>query len=80
MENHRDHAKKSDAPIAALLADLKARGLFDDTLVIGAASSAGPRPRALQGRDHHNTGFTMWLAGGGVKQGHISHGSTDEFG
>ncbi len=80
MENHRDHARKSDAPIAALLADLKARGLFDETLVIwGGEFGRTPTSQGSKGRDHHNTGFTMWLAGGGVKQGHI-HGSTDEFG
>ena len=80
MANHRDHAQKSDAPIAALLADLKARGLFDETLVIwGGEFGRTPTSQGSKGRDHHNTGFTMWLAGGGVKQGHV-HGSTDEFG
>ena len=80
MENHRDHARKSDAAIAALLADLKARGLFDETLVIwGGEFGRTPTSQGSKGRDHHNTGFTMWLAGGGVKQGHV-HGSTDEFG
>jgi uncharacterized protein (DUF1501 family) len=80
MENHRDHARKSDAPIAGLLADLKARGLFDETLVIwGGEFGRTPTSQGSKGRDHHNTGFTMWMAGGGVKQGHI-HGSTDEFG
>ena len=80
MENHRDHARKSDAPIAALLADLKARGLFDETLVVwGGEFGRTPTSQGSKGRDHHNTGFTMWLAGGGVKQGHV-HGATDEFG
>jgi hypothetical protein len=80
MENHRDHARKSDAPIAALLADLKARGLFDETLVVwGGEFGRTPTSQGSKGRDHHNTGFTMWLAGGGVKGGHV-HGSTDEFG
>ncbi|WP_435020035.1 DUF1501 domain-containing protein [Tundrisphaera sp. TA3] len=80
MANHRDHAQKSDAPIAALLADLKARGLLDETLVVwGGEFGRTPTSQGSKGRDHHNTGFTMWLAGGGVKGGHV-HGSTDEFG
>ncbi len=80
MANHRNHAKASDQPIAALLADLKARGLFDETLVIwGGEFGRTPTSEGSKGRDHHNTGFTMWMAGGGVKRGHI-HGATDEFG
>jgi hypothetical protein len=80
MANHRDHANKSDGAIAALLTDLKARGLFDDTLVIwGGEFGRTPTSEGSKGRDHHNTGFTMWMAGGGVKRGHI-HGATDEFG
>ena len=78
--NHRDHAQKSDQPIAALLNDLKARGLLDDTLVIwGGEFGRTPTSEGAKGRDHHNLGFTMWLAGGGVKGGHV-HGATDEFG
>jgi hypothetical protein len=80
MANHRDHAKKSDRPIAALLKDLKSRGLLDDTLVIwGGEFGRTPASQGSKGRDHHSLGFSMWLAGGGVKQGHI-HGATDEFG
>jgi hypothetical protein len=77
---HRDHAGKSDRPIAALLEDLKARGLLDDTLVIwGGEFGRTPTSEGEKGRDHHSKGFTMWLAGGGVKGGHV-HGATDELG
>ncbi len=80
ITNHRNHAKKSDAAVAALLHDLKARGLFEDTLVIwGGEFGRTPTSEGAKGRDHHSLGFTMWLAGGGVKRGHI-HGATDEFG
>ncbi len=68
--NHRDHARKSDRPIAALLADLKARGLLDETLVVwGGEFGRTPTSQGAKGRDHHSVGFTMWLAGGGVKGG-----------
>jgi hypothetical protein len=77
---HRDHAQKSDRPIAALLKDLKARGLLDETLVIwGGEFGRTPTAEGAKGRDHHSLGFSMWLAGGGVKGGHV-HGATDEFG
>ncbi len=80
INNHRNHAKASDRPIAALLKDLKSRGLLDDTLVVwGGEFGRTPTSQGSKGRDHHSTGFTMWLAGGGVKGGRI-HGSTDEFG
>ncbi len=80
INNHRDHAKKSDQPIAALLKDLKARGMLDDTLVIwGGEFGRTPTSESEKGRDHHATGFTMWLAGGGVKGGYV-HGTTDELG
>ncbi len=78
--NHRNHARKSDRAIAALLTDLKARGLLDETLVIwGGEFGRTPTSQGSKGRDHHSTGFTMWLAGGGVKGGHV-HGATDELG
>jgi hypothetical protein len=82
-EGHSVNAKATDKPIAGLLKDLKARGLLDQTLVMwsgefgrsptaqGAANSAG--------RDHHPYGFSMWMAGGGVKGG-VIHGATDEYG
>ncbi|MBI1915927.1 MAG: DUF1501 domain-containing protein [Planctomycetes bacterium] len=80
ISNHRNHAKKSDRPIAALLKDLKSRGLLDETLVPwGGDFGRTPTSQGAKGRDHHSTGFTMWLAGGGVKGGTI-HGATDEFG
>jgi uncharacterized protein (DUF1501 family) len=69
-----------DQPIAALLTDLKSHGLLDDTLVIwGGEFGRTPTAEGDNGREHHPFGFTMWLAGGGVRGG-IVHGSTDEFG
>jgi hypothetical protein len=80
IANHRDHAQKSDRPIAALLKDLKARGLLDETLVLwGGEFGRTPTSEGSKGRDHHSLGFSMWLAGGGVKGGHI-HGATDDLG
>jgi Protein of unknown function (DUF1501) len=77
---HRDHAQKSDRPVAALLEDLKARGLLEDTLVIwGGEFGRTPYSEGAKGRDHHSLGFTMWLAGGGVRGGFV-HGATDELG
>ena len=69
-----------DQPIAALLADLKARGLLDDTLVLwGGEFGRTPTAEGTNGREHHPFGFTMWLAGGGVRGG-MTYGATDEFG
>jgi hypothetical protein len=69
-----------DQPVAGLLKDLKARGLLEDTLVIwGGEFGRSPVAQKGDGRDHHPYGFTMWLAGGGVKGG-LVHGATDEFG
>ena len=80
INKHRDHARKSDRPIAALLKDLKARGLLEDTLVIwGGEFGRTPYSEGAKGRDHHSLGFSMWLAGGGVKGGFV-HGATDELG
>jgi len=79
---HTGHARAVDKPIAALLADLDERGLLDDTLVVwGGEFGRTPAAalRAGDGRDHNATGFTMWMAGGGVKGG-ISYGATDEHG
>jgi hypothetical protein len=81
-KQHRDLAKGWDQAIAALLKDLKQRGLLDSTLVIwGGEFGRTPVAElpALSGRDHNHYGFSMWLAGGGVKGGHV-HGATDEFG
>ena len=70
----------TDRPIAGLLTDLKARGLFDDTLVLwGGEFGRTPTAENADGREHHPFGFTMWLAGAGVKGG-MAHGATDEFG
>ena len=69
-----------DQPIAALLIDLKSRGLLEDTLVLwGGEFGRTPTAEGTNGREHHPFGFTMWLAGGGVKGG-IVHGATDDFG
>jgi hypothetical protein len=77
---HQTKAKDSDQAIAALLMDLKARGLLDETIVMwGGEFGRTPTSQGSKGRDHHSTGFTVWLAGGGVKGG-LAYGSTDEFG
>lgn len=80
--NHNMHAAETDKPIAALLTDLKRRGLLDETLVVWGGEF-GRQPTAEYptgtGRDHNSYGFTMWMAGGGVKGG-ISVGGTDELG
>jgi hypothetical protein len=69
-----------DQPIAALLTDLRARGLLKDTLVIwGGEFGRTPTAEGDNGREHHPFGFTMWMAGGGVRGGHV-HGATDEYG
>lgn len=81
LPKHAEHAKKVDRPIAGLLADLKQRGLLEDTLVWWGAEF-GRTPYAEKngtGRDHNPGGFTVWLAGGGVKPG-FAYGATDEFG
>jgi len=79
---HRKLAASWDQPIAAFLADLKQRGLFEDTLVLwGGEFGRTPVAElpALNGRDHNHYGFSVWLAGGGVKGGTV-YGATDEFG
>ena len=77
----KDQCKKTDQASAALVKDLKQRGLLDDTLVIwgGEFGRTPMNQGGADGRDHHPNGFTMWLAGGGVKKG-VSIGKTDEFG
>jgi uncharacterized protein (DUF1501 family) len=66
--------------VAALLKDLKARGLLEDTLVIwGGEFGRTPTAEGNNGREHHPFGFSMWMAGGGVKGG-LAHGATDDFG
>ena len=86
---HRRLAQQCDRAIGALLNDLKARGLLDETLVIWGGEfgrtptvempTPGSNAGKINGRDHNHYGFTMWLAGGGVKGGHVV-GATDEFG
>jgi hypothetical protein len=81
LPKHGDHAKAVDKPVAGLLADLKRRGLLEDT-VVWWGGEFGRTPYAEKngtGRDHNPGGFTVWLAGGGLKPG-IAHGATDEFG
>jgi len=80
MPKHADHAKATDKPVAGLLQDLKARGLLEDTLVWwGGEFGRTPFSQNKDGRDHNPRGFTVFLAGGGIKPG-ISYGSTDEIG
>jgi hypothetical protein len=81
LPKHADHAFAVDRPVAGLLCDLKQRGLLDDTIVWWGGEF-GRTPYAEKngtGRDHNPDGFTVWLAGGGIKPG-IVHGATDEFG
>jgi len=80
MPEHAKHAKAVDKPVAGLLEDLKQRGLLEDTLVWwGGEFGRTPFTQGNNGRDHNPDGFTIWLAGGGVKQG-FSYGETDDFG
>ncbi|MDP6443092.1 MAG: DUF1501 domain-containing protein [Pirellulaceae bacterium] len=79
-EEITESCQETDQPIAALLADLKQRGLLDDTLVIWAGEfGRTPYAQSGTGRDHNNHGYTVWMAGGGVKPG-LQHGATDEYG
>jgi hypothetical protein len=79
-ENLPKRCAAVDRPIAGLLTDLKSRGLLDDTLVLwGGEFGRTPTAEGNNGREHHPFGFTMWMAGGGVRGG-ITHGATDEFG
>ena len=79
-ENHLRMAAQTDQPIAALLKDLKRRGLLDSTMVIwGGEFGRSPESQGSKGRDHHNLGFSMWLAGGGIKGGQVV-GATDAIG
>jgi hypothetical protein len=88
-ENHRKLAGQCDRAIGALLADLKRLGLLEETLVIWGGEfgrtptvelpQAGANAGKINGRDHNHWGFTVWMAGGGVRGGYV-HGATDEFG
>jgi hypothetical protein len=76
----RDNCRAVDQPVAALLADLSARGLLDETIVLfGGEFGRTPFAQGSSGRDHNPFGFTMWLAGGGFRAGH-AHGATDDYG
>jgi hypothetical protein len=78
--NHATMCREMDKPVAGLLADLKRRGLLDDTLVVwGGEFGRTPMSEKGDGRDHNPTGFTMWMAGGGVRGGTV-HGTTDDIG
>ncbi|HEY0073088.1 MAG TPA: DUF1501 domain-containing protein [Abditibacteriaceae bacterium] len=88
-EGHRNLANQSDKPIAALITDLKQRGMLDETLIIWGGEfgrtpavelpTPGANAGKMNGRDHNHYGFTMWMCGGGVKGGTV-YGSTDDFG
>jgi Protein of unknown function (DUF1501) len=78
--SHSKLCKQVDQPIAALLDDLKQRGLLDETLIVWASEfGRTPGSQKSDGRDHHPYGFTVWMAGGGLKGG-VAHGATDEIG
>lgn len=89
IEDHRRLAGQCDQAIGAFLTDLKLRGLLEETLVLWGGEfgrtpvvelpQAGSNQGVMKGRDHNHYGFTVWMAGGGVKPGHI-HGATDDFG
>jgi hypothetical protein len=79
-ENHGQHCAETDQPIAGLLTDLKSRGLLDSTLVIWHGEFGRmPISQKMTGRDHNPYGFSMWMAGGGIKGGTVI-GATDEYG
>jgi Protein of unknown function (DUF1501) len=79
-EGHENNARAVDQPIAGLLRDLKATGLWESTLVVWAGEfGRTPFAQGKDGRDHNPFGFTIWLAGGGIKGGTI-HGATDDYG
>ncbi|HMF16804.1 MAG TPA: DUF1501 domain-containing protein, partial [Gemmataceae bacterium] len=79
-QGHERNAQVTDRAIAGLIRDLKSRGLFDETLILWAGEfGRTPHAPGRDGRDHHPEGFSVWLAGGGIKGGTI-YGATDEFG
>ena len=79
-KGHERNSLAVDKPIAGLLSDLKARGMLDDTLVIwGGEFGRTPIAQGTDGRDHNPQGFTMWMAGGGLRSG-LAYGNTDEYG
>src|SRR5262249_53189525 len=79
-KGHEKNARDTDQAVAALLKDLKARGLLSETLVVWAGEfGRTPHSAGRDGRDHHPEGFSVWMAGGGIKGG-VVHGATDELG
>ena len=81
---HSAECEKTDKPVAGLIADLKSRGMLDDTIVVfctefGRTPAVEERSGGTDGRDHHPHGFTIWMAGAGLKKGYV-HGETDELG
>jgi len=80
LKNHTTYCRRTDRPVAGLLKDLRRRGLLEDTLVIwGGEFGRMPMSEQGKGRDHNPWGYTLWLAGAGVKRG-IAHGATDAIG
>jgi len=80
MKSHEPLCRSTDKPVAGLIRDLKQRGMLDSTLVVWASEfGRSPWSQNLTGRDHNPRGFTMWLAGGGIKGGTV-HGATDQYG
>ncbi len=85
VANHGQEAKRIDQPVAALLKDLRQRGMLDDTLVLFTTEfgrtpfTQSAKDVVGKGRDHNQYGFTVWMAGGGLKHG-MTYGSTDEVG
>jgi hypothetical protein len=79
-QGHEDNCRAVDQPIGALLTDLKARGLLEETLVVFAGEfGRTPMAQGADGRDHNPFGFSIWMAGGGVKGG-MTYGATDDYG
>ncbi len=77
---HEENARITDQPVAALITDLKQRGLLDETLVVWAGEMGRtPHSAGTDGRDHHVSGYTIWMAGGGIRGG-MTYGMTDEMG
>jgi hypothetical protein len=80
LQNHSTRCRAVDKPIAGLLTDLKQRGLLDETIVVWATEfGRTPGTEKSDGRDHHPYGFSVWMAGGGIRGG-VAHGATDELG
>ena len=77
---HSQNCAAVDMPIAGLIKDLKQRGVLDETLIVWATEfGRSPGSQGANGRDHHPFGFSVWLAGGGIKGG-VTHGATDDLG